>query len=890
MRKFTLLVILLMAAGLLSFQSSFAQSGTIKGTVTDARSHETLVGATLLIEGTLTGAITDMDGNYVLTDLNEGTFRLKASFVGYSPKSVEVTIHSGEEITLNFELDADLMGLDEVVVTGLVNEKSALRSADALTSLKPKFLNELGAQTTAEIFKAIPGIHVESSGGEGNANISVRGVPVASGGSKFLLLQEDGLPILQFGDISFGNSDIFLRYDKTVNRIEALKGGSASTLASNSPAGIINFISKTGVQEGGVIATTFGLDYRTLRTDFDFGGSLGNGFRYNVGGFFRSGQGPRNPGFTANYGGQIKANITKQFENGYARIYLKYLNDKAISYMPMPVKATGTADNPTYESIEGYDLTNNTLQSPGFLLLHGVDQNGNRRTSNISDGMHPKVLAIGAEFDFDMGNGWRVKDKSRMAFTSGTFNSPFPAQIATADDIAKSLAGDNYSMSYANGENAGVPLTASQIQNLNGNGLAMQVITFDVDMNNLNNFTNDLFLTKDLGKAKLTVGYYNAYQKIAMSWLWQTYLTDVNGDNGPRLMNVQNADSSFYTDNGLVAHGVPMWGNCCTRGYDMAYTIDAPYANVEVELTSQFSMDASLRYDMGNANGYYLSNYQAPVDVDENGTISPTEESVTLLDNAKPNIVNYDFGYVSYSVGANYLLDETKAVYARYSQGGRANADRLLYSTFINADGNTVSGLSADQINQSELGFKFKSPKVGFTATAFFDKISEQNEEFGRILNKDYNTYGVEVDAVATVSKFYVAAGATYTKAEISKSLNTDEEGNVPRRVPALMYNINPSYNFYKGKANIGFSLIGTTKVYAQDDNKVVLPGYVYVNAFVSYNITKGLDIMLNSNNLTNTLGFTEMEGDPFTDNSINYMRARPITGRASTATLTYTF
>ncbi len=890
MRKFTLLMMLFLGTGLIGMTSLFAQTGSLKGTVTDAQNNETLVGATLQIKGTLIGAITDLDGQYVLPNLDEGTYQLVASFVGYSTKSTEVTVVADKEVVINFELMTDLMGLDEVVVTGLVNEKSSLRSADALTSLKPKFLDELGAQTTAEIFKAIPGIHVESSGGEGNANISVRGIPVASGGSKFLLLQEDGLPILQFGDISFGNSDIFLRYDKSVARIEALKGGSASTLASNSPAGIINFISKTGIQEGGVIATTFGVDYRSLRTDFDFGGSLGNGFRFNVGGFFRSGQGPRNPGFTANYGGQIKANLTKQFEKGYARIYFKYLNDKAISYMPMPVKATGTADNPTYESIEGYDLTNNTLQSPGFLLLNGMDQYGNRRTSNFSDGMHPKVMSVGAEFDFEVGNGWRIKDKSRMAFTSGTFNSPFPAQVATADDIAKSLAGDGYSMSYANGANAGVALTPAEIQNLNGNGLAMQIISFDVEMNNLNNFTNDIFLTKDLGKAKITVGYYNAYQKIAMSWLWQTYLTDVNGDDGPRLMNVQSADSSFYTDNGLVAHGVPMWGNCCTRGYDMAYTIDAPYANVEVELTSQFSVDASLRYDMGNANGYYLSNYQAAVDVNEDGIISPTEESVTLLDNANPKPVNYDFNYVSYSIGANYLLDETKAIYARYSQGGRANADRLLYSPFITAEGGTVSGLSADQINQAELGFKFKSPKVGFTATGFYDKISEQNEEFGKILNKDYNTYGVEIDAVATVSKFFVSAGATYTKAKITKSLNTAEEGNVPRRVPSLMYNVSPTYNFLQGKANIGFSLIGTTKVYAQDDNVAVLPGYVYVNAFVSFNITKGLDFMINSNNITNTLGFTEMEGDPFVDNSVNYMRARPITGRATTATITYTF
>ncbi|MCF8347481.1 MAG: TonB-dependent receptor [Bacteroidales bacterium] len=890
MRKFTLLMMLFLGTCLSGFTMLQAQTGTIEGTVTDAQNKETLVGATIQIKGTLTGAITDLDGKYVIADVGEGTYQLVASFVGYSTKTIEVAVVSGQKTVINFALATDLMGLDEVVVTGLVNEKSALRSADALTSLKPKFLDELGFQTTAEIFKAIPGIHVESSGGEGNANISVRGIPVASGGSKFLLLQEDGLPILQFGDISFGNADIFLRYDKSVSRIEALKGGSASTLASNSPAGIINFISKTGVEEGGVVATTFGVDFKSLRTDFDFGGSLGNGFRFNVGGFFRSGQGPRKPGFTANYGGQIKANLTKQFDKGYARIYLKYLNDKAISYMPMPVKATGTADNPTYESIEGFDLTHNTLQSPGFLLLHGVDQNGNRRTSNISDGMHPKVLAIGAEFDFEIGNGWRIKDRARMAFTKGTFNSPFPAQVASADDIAKNLAGEGYTMSYANGSQAGVPLTPAEIQNLNGNGLAMQIITFDVEMNNLNNFTNDIFLTKDLGKAKITVGYYNAYQKIAMSWLWQTYLTDVNGDDGPRLMNVQSADSSFYTDNGLVAHGVPMWGNCCTRGYDMAYTIDAPYANVEVELTSQFSMDASLRYDMGNANGYYLSNYQAAVDVDEDGIISPTEESVTLLNNAKPNTVNYNFGYVSYSIGANYLLDETKAVYARYSQGGRANADRLLYSPFIDADGKTISGLSADQINQAELGFKFKSPRLGFTATGFYDVISEQNEEFGKVLNKDYNTYGVEVDAVATFSNFYIAAGATYTKAKITKSMTVAEEGNVPRRVPALMYDINPSYSFLKGKANIGFSLIGTTKVYAQDDNVAVLPGFVYVNAFVSYNITKGLDLMINSNNVTNTLGFTEMEGDPFVDNSVNYMRARPITGRATTATISYTF
>ncbi|HHN47532.1 MAG TPA: TonB-dependent receptor [Bacteroidales bacterium] len=801
-----------------------------------------------------------------------------------------VTVKPGETAIIDFELPSDALGLDEVVVTGVVNPKSALESSVALTSLKPKFIQEFGAQTTAEIFKAIPGIRVESSGGEGNANIAVRGVPVASGGAKFLQLHEDGLPVLQFGDISFGNADIFLRSDLTVNRIEALKGGSASTLASNSPAGIINFISQTGIVAGGTIATSLGVDYRSFRTDFEYGSPLGNGTRFHVGGFFRNGEGPRNPGYTANQGGQIKANLTKQFNKGYARVYFKYLNDRAISYMPMPVKATGNADSPVYESIEGFDLTKHTLQSSNFLMLSGVDGKGNNRTSNIADGMRPEVLSVGTEFRFDLGNGWHIMQRGRLANISGTFNSPFPAQVAPADAIATDIAGVGYSLSYANGSNAGNPLTAAEISGLNGNGLLMRIHTFDVEMTDLSNFTNDIFVTKDLGIAKLTAGYYKAYQKIAMTWLWQTYLTDVGGENGPRLMNIARADNSFYSNNGLIAYGVPFWGNCCTRGYDMAYTIDAPYFNAEVDVTDKLVLDAGIRYDYGTAVGTYLNNYQAEVDVNGDGNIAPTEQSVSLLDNANPNLVNYNFSYISYSVGANYKLDQTKALYARYSQGGRANADRLLYSPFITPEGNTIEGLSADKINQGEVGYKYRSNKFSMIVTGFYTEISEQNEEFGRAINKTFNTYGLEAEVNANFKNFNILAGATFTKAKIKKSLNPDEEGNVPRRVPDLMYNINPSYTFANGKAAVGLSLIGITKVYAQDDNQVVLPGFVFVNAFAGYNITRGLNIRVNANNLSNTLGFTEMEGDPFVNGSVNYLRARPITGRATTATLTYTF
>lgn len=866
-----------------------AQNGIMVGKITDKVTEEPLVGATIMIKGTGTGTITNYDGEYELMDLVPGTYVFVASYIGYSAIEQEITINVDESVTRNFHLFEDLIGLDEVLITGVVNQKSALESSVAMTTMKPKFMEEMSASTTAELFKAIPGIRAESSGGEGNANIAVRGVPIASGGSKFLQLHEDGLPIMQFGDISFGNADIFLRADQTVSRVEALKGGSASTFASNSPAGIINFISKTGDQAGGSVGTTFGLNYNSFRTDFEYGSPISDDLKFHIGGFVRQGTGPRDPGYIGNYGGQIKANITKEFEKGYARFYFKYLNDKAVSYMPMPVMITGTADNPEYSSIPGYDLKRGTLQSPEFLLVNGIDGKGNSRTSNVSDGMHPISTAFGGEFSFDVGNGWQLKEKFRMARTSGTFNSPFPAQVGAANDIAEDIAGAGYSLSYVNGANAGNPLSQSEIQNLNGNGLLMRIHLFDVEMNSLNNFTNDVFLSKRLDKLTATLGYYKAYQQISMTWLWQTFLTDVSSDGGPHLMNISSADNSFYSEGGLTSHGTPFWGNI-TRGYDMAYNIDAPYANIEYEITSHLNMDASVRYDFGSANGYYLDNQVVEKDVNGDGTITPVEREVPILDNRNPNNVNYDFSYLSYSIGANYKIGNNKAIYGRYSQGGRANADRLLYTSFITDEGKTIDGLEADQINQAELGFKYKSPKVGLIATAFHTNIKEQNEEFGRTINKEFQTMGAELELVVQLGKLNIASGATYTKADIKKSINQGEVGNTPRRVPDLLYNISPSYSLFKNKLAFGCSLIGTTEVYAQDDNVIKLPGYAYLNAFASYRIAKGLTLRANVNNLTNTLGFTEMEGDSFVDNSTNYFRARPISGTAATATLSYKF
>lgn len=73
--------------------------------------------------------------------------------------------------------------IDEVVITGNSNPKASIKTSTSISTLKMKDIENAAPRTTAEIFRTIPGIRSESSGGEGNSNITVRGVPVSAGGS-----------------------------------------------------------------------------------------------------------------------------------------------------------------------------------------------------------------------------------------------------------------------------------------------------------------------------------------------------------------------------------------------------------------------------------------------------------------------------------------------------------------------------------------------------------------------------------------------------------------------------------------------------------------------------------------------------------------------------------
>jgi len=786
---------------------------------------------------------------------------------------------------------------EDIVVTAVARGTNRLSSSITTSAISADTLVQLAPRTTGELLRNLPGIRIEASGGDGNANISVRGLPVASGGSKFLQLQEDGLPVLEFGDITFGNADIFLRADFNVKTVESVRGGSASTFASNSPGGVINFISKTGQTEGGAVQFTSGLDYREFRGDFDYGGRLSDSLSYHVGGFYRQGDGQRSVGYDGVKGGQIKANITKSFTGGgYFRVNVKYLDDRAIGYLPNPVLVTGSDSNPTYTSLPNFSINNGTLHSgyiQDFLTLDGQNK---KTTRSISDGQHPVVKAIGFETEVPFAEGWSFTNRFRYADISGNFISPFPASVGSAQSVADALGGTGSQLFFASGPQAGQRITSPS--GLNGNGLLANIVLFDVDLKNLNNVTNDFRINGSVplgsGKLSATGGFYASRQNIKTDWLWTSFVQSVADDGRSTLVDVRTAAGVPVTQGGVAAYSASFFGNCCRRSYDLHYTTLAPFAQLGYEI-GRLNLDGSLRYDNGRARGSVAGSDIAgtgiaTVDMNGDGVISLPETQVAVIPSQRSPL-HYNYHYVSYSFGANYRVTDDFAVFARYSRGGRANADRLLFGPSINPTTGALTDQSAavDFVRQAEGGVKYRHGGLSLYATLFHANTEEQNFEATtqRFFDRTYKATGVELEGRYARGVFSISAGGTYTDAKIDKDVLTPAvDGNRPRRQAKFVYQVTPQVDLRLVTA--GLNIIGTTDSYTQDVNQLKMPGYTQVNAFLAVRPIDRLTVSVNANNLFDVIGITESEDATIPANGI--VRARSITGRTVSASAKLSF
>jgi len=787
---------------------------------------------------------------------------------------------------------------EEIIVTAVARGQNRIESSVSVSTIGAEAIANLAAPSAADLIRQIPGIRSEASGGEGNANIAVRGIPVSTGGARYIQLQEDGLPILEFGDIIFGNADNFLRADRSVARVEAVRGGSASTFASNAPGAVINFISKTGEREGGAIQGSVGLDFETYRLDFDYGAPLSDTLSFHIGGFYRTGEGPRDIGYNGYDGGQVKANITKTFDGGYVRLSAKYLDDRTPTILPQPVRVTGTNANPNYQALPGFDPRTDSLYSPFLTPAQSLDGNNNPASYDFRDGLSVKSLAFGIESEIEVADGWTLTNRFRFADNSGSFLSPFPAEAGAAQGIANGIGGAGSSIVFATGPNAGQVANAATI---GGNGLLANIVNFNVRLNSLDNITNDFRINKEFAfaggaTANFTAGFYLSRQSIDTDWLWTSHVQTVEGDGRAVLVNIRNAGGQTITQNGQVAYSASFFGNCCRRSYDVDYSTYAPFASLSVN-TGRLTLDASVRYDFGDASGFIAGSDSGfgtgitSFDFDRNGAISRAESQTAVipLGNARP--VDYSFGYASFSLGANYLVTDDLGAFVRYSQGGRHTADRSLFSPAVSPVTGGLPGGDEGviaRVDQLEAGLKYQSGGLGLYATGFYAKTRETNVDIAPLVlfDTEYEAFGLELEGSYRAGPFTLSAGATWTDAEIKDALDRTVIGNRPRRQADLVYQATAQYD--SRLFTLGANFVGTTDSFTQDNNQLKLPAFAQVNAFLAVRPIDRVEIGLNAANLFNATGFTEAEEGSIPANGI--VRARSIAGRTVLASVRFDF
>lgn len=185
MKKLSLVLALL----LIGSMSLWAQR-TITGKVTDDKG-EALIGATILVKGTVKGTITDVEGSFKLA-VPEGTSNLQVSYTGFRAKEVAL----GNETTLNIIMEVDAIGLDETVVVGYGTQSNRFRVQSIATVTESSIKNQplLGPQQLLQ--GQVAGVQMTSMSGVlgSAAAIRVRGPSsINAGGNPLFVI--DGVPL-----------------------------------------------------------------------------------------------------------------------------------------------------------------------------------------------------------------------------------------------------------------------------------------------------------------------------------------------------------------------------------------------------------------------------------------------------------------------------------------------------------------------------------------------------------------------------------------------------------------------------------------------------------------------------------------------------------------------
>ena len=179
--RYAVLLLATLLLGLIPLEGAWAQT-TITGTVTASNNGETLPGVNVRVEGTTRGTTTNPDGTYTI-ELPAGQNQLTFTFVGFRSQTIKV----GDRTTVDVQLEEDILGLDEVVVTGLATSVKRRNLANSVGTISESDLVPVPAQTLERALSGkIAGLSVSQNSGApgGGINVNLRGTSTITGSTQ----------------------------------------------------------------------------------------------------------------------------------------------------------------------------------------------------------------------------------------------------------------------------------------------------------------------------------------------------------------------------------------------------------------------------------------------------------------------------------------------------------------------------------------------------------------------------------------------------------------------------------------------------------------------------------------------------------------------------------
>jgi iron complex outermembrane receptor protein len=736
-----------------------AQTGTVTGQVTDERGAG-ISGAQVFLVRPAIGTQTGSGGNYRLTGVPAGTHSVGVRMLGFRPDSASVTVDAGGTVSQDFSLSRDPLQLQEMVVTGTQTPRQNLAASVAVTTLSAQEVEQAAPRSTTEMLRYVPGFtRIESSGGEVNQNIQMRGIL----GVEYVMFMEDGMPVFPTMHTFFMNADNLFRFDTNIERMEVVRGGASALFGSNTPGAIINFINKTGGDRFGGTTRLTGGTQEYARYDLNANGPLGEDWNFNVGGFYRYDHGVRDPGFTGIRGGQLKANVTRRLENGYLRATVKHINDRNQFILPLPF---ANPEDPDY--VEGFS-NYGAMSTPEGLNLEVPTPEGRLRLP-LDNGLRTEATWFTVDAALEIGDDWRIQNTAQAMQNDQEWNALLPNNMVPASEYITSLGlpvGTTAQLFFTNHFDE----FGDRIPYDTPNGFVALAGEWHV-RKPISAIHDQIQLRRQFGPHSFAVGAYLAHYTQENQWNFTDILTDVR-DN-PRFLDlVTNTGGVLDT---LTSNGFRNFLSNYVNGTGETNVVSGVVGG-EIQLTDQLRADLGVRVEYNN----YVQASENTALTDLDGDPTTTFDNIEFGNNTFRHFT-HDITDWAGSLGLNYVVNDNLAVFAAGSRGYKMPALDELLEAQSQAQ---VDLFDAREVRSIEGGVKTQLGRVAFTVNGFFTDLKNvigQGAELdseGRTVwvireSPDNRSYGAEIEAIVSPTPgLQLQGSATFLQAELGGGVDS---------------------------------------------------------------------------------------------------------------------